>query len=104
MLRLFTIIFVSLSIFCTKVFAEEDKQVYKYLNLFGEAFESELAVELGRGGTRAKQLQQLLSVVHNRSLRVVFGLDLSFGQLGRHLATVIHFLVDGRDSKPKTSF
>ena len=39
MLRLFTIIFVSLSIFCTKVFAEEDKQVYKYLNLFGEAFE-----------------------------------------------------------------
>ena len=39
MLRLFTIIFVSLSILCTKVFAEEDKQVYKYLNLFGEAFE-----------------------------------------------------------------
>ena len=39
MLRIFTIIFVSLSIFSTRVFAEEDKQVYKYLNLFGEAFE-----------------------------------------------------------------
>ena len=39
MLRIFTIIFVSLSIFSTKVFAEEDKQVYRYLNLFGEAFE-----------------------------------------------------------------
>ena len=39
MLRIFTIILVSLSIFSTRVFAEEDKQVYKYLNLFGEAFE-----------------------------------------------------------------
>ena len=46
----------------------------EYLRIFCETFERELTVGLGRSGTGAKQLEQLLGVTHNRPVGIHFGL------------------------------
>ena len=39
MIRFISIILIIFSVYFSQTKAEEDKEVYRYLNLFGEAFE-----------------------------------------------------------------